>query len=128
MIEEEHGIVKTLADPTFPLSREETSFFFHDLDSTFSRAVEGLDQLREGLTSLFDLQLSLKSDHMNVIMKTLTVVSALFLPLSFLSGLYGMNFEYIPELKWRYGYFALLAVMTVLAILLMAFFKKRRWW
>jgi magnesium transporter len=94
----------------------------------FSRVVAAFDQFKEEMGGIFDLQMSLKSDHMNVIMKTLTLVSAIFLPITFLAGLYGMNFEYIPELGWKYSYFVLLAVMVTVAVSLLSYFKKKGWW
>ncbi|ARU63419.1 hypothetical protein CBW65_22305 [Tumebacillus avium] len=128
IVEEEHSIVRTLGDPAFPYAEEETSFYFQDLDHSYSRIVDAFDRLKDEMSSIFDLQMSLKSDHMNVIMKTLTLVAAIFLPLTFMTGIYGTNFEYLPELKWRYSYFALWAVMLTVAGSLIFYFRKRRWW
>ena len=64
---------------------------------------------------------------MNEVMKDLTIISLIFIPLSFLAGLYGMNFEYISELKYRYGYFVLISAMIVIFIGLLFYFKKRKW-
>jgi magnesium transporter len=128
IVEEEHTIVRTLCDPDFPYAEEESGFFFQDLDHSFSRIVDAFDRLKEEMGGIFDLQMSLKSDHMNAIMKTLTLVSVMFLPLTFLTGVYGTNFEYLPELKWRYSYFVLWGVMLTVVASLIAYFKKRRWW
>lgn len=126
--EEEQNIVQLLAAPDLHwIADEETSFYLKDLDQSFGRAVGGYDSLREGMAAIFDLQMSLKSDHMNKIMKTLTLFSALFLPLTFLSGVYGTNFEYVPELKWRYSYFVMWGVMVTVALSLFTYFKKKRW-
>lgn len=128
IVEEEHSIVLTLADPDFPYWEEGTDFYFQDLDHSFGRVIAAFDQFKEEMGGIFDLQMSLKSDHMNVIMKTLTLVSAVFLPITFLAGLYGMNFEYMPELTWKYSYFVLVGVMATVAITLMTYFKKKGWW
>ena len=64
---------------------------------------------------------------LNNTMKILTIISAIFVPLTFMAGIYGMNFEYIPELRWRYGYFALLGLMSVMAIVMLALFRKIKW-
>jgi magnesium transporter len=64
---------------------------------------------------------------MNEIMKTLTIVSAIFIPLTFIVGIYGMNFDYMPELRNKYGYFEVLAVMAVIVVGMVIYFKKRRW-
>ena len=67
------------------------------------------------------------SNKMNEVMKVLTIISTIFIPLTFLAGLYGMNFEYIPELKYENGYFILLGVMFAMFIALLFYFKRRRW-
>jgi magnesium transporter len=64
---------------------------------------------------------------MNEIMKTLTIVSAIFIPLTFIVGVYGMNFEYMPELKYENGYYVVIGVMVLIGILMVFYFKKRRW-
>jgi len=126
--EEEQNIVQLLAAPDLHwIADEETSFYLKDLDQSFGRAVGGFDSLREGMAAIFDLQMSLKSDHMNKIMKTLTLFSALFLPLTFISGVYGTNFEFLPELKWKYSYFVMWGVMLTIALSLFTYFKKKRW-
>ena len=86
------------------------------------------DSFKNTLTSIFDLQMSLKSDHMNIIMKTLTLVSVIFIPMTFIAGLYGMNFERMPELKWDFGYFYALLLMFGIGISTLVYFKKKGWW
>ncbi len=81
----------------------------------------------EMCSDLIEGYLSMSSHRLNEIMKVLTIVSAVFIPLGFLAGLYGMNFEYIPELSWKGSYFALLAVMATIVTCLMVFFRKKKW-
>lgn len=76
---------------------------------------------------LLDGYLSISSHRLNVTMRILTVITAIFVPLSFLAGLYGMNFDHIPELHWQYGYFTLLGVMALVACSLLFFFKRKDW-
>jgi magnesium transporter len=76
---------------------------------------------------LIDGHISLASHRLNNIIKVLTIVTAIFVPLSFLAGIYGMNFEYMPELKSRAGYFVLLGIMASLATILVLTFRKKRW-
>jgi magnesium transporter len=64
---------------------------------------------------------------MNEIMQTLTIISTIFIPLTFIAGIYGMNFENMPELKWQYGYFGVIGIMLVIAVLMVRLFRRRRW-
>jgi magnesium transporter len=128
VVESEEGVLKKLIHKDFPFSTEDSVIYFEELENTFSRVPSALDTFKENLQGIFDLQISLKSDHMNRIMKTLTLVSVIFVPLTFIAGLYGMNFEYIPELRWHYGYFAVLGVCALLGASILLFFKRRGWW
>src|SRR4029453_1529958 len=85
------------------------------------------DDLMEGLTNLTNLQLSLASQKTNQVMRILTVFSAFFLPLTFLVGVYGMNFQFMPELSHRWGYPAVGAVMVLVTIGIYPWFRKRGW-
>ncbi|MBC3767736.1 magnesium transporter CorA family protein [Neptunicella marina] len=98
-----------------------------DLKDRFDRLYTLVQMHYEICGDLLDGYLSISSHQLNNTMRVLTVITAIFVPLSFLAGLYGMNFEVIPELKWKYGYFILLGVMAIIAISLLTFFKKRRW-
>ncbi|WP_395375981.1 magnesium transporter CorA family protein [Marinicella sp. W31] len=81
----------------------------------------------EDCKDLIDGYISLSAHRLNHIMKVLTMVTVLFVPLSFLAGVYGMNFNSMPELSWRYGYFAVLSLMFILVVSLIIWFKKKRW-
>ena len=101
---------------------------FRDVLDTLNRATLRLDGLRDSLRGLLDLQLSLQNQRMNEVMKTLTAVSTVFLPLTFLAGVWGMNYQFMPELHWRYGYAFAWASFILTAVLLAAYFKRRQWW
>lgn len=99
----------------------------NDLNDRFDRLTT-LSQMHYDIAGdLIDGYLSISAHQLNVTMRVLTVITAIFVPLSFLAGLYGMNFDYIPELKVPMGYFILLGVMSFIAISLLVFFKKYRW-
>ncbi|MBI0446442.1 MULTISPECIES: magnesium transporter CorA family protein [Deinococcus] len=101
---------------------------YRDVQDSFTRVASRLDGLRDFLTSLLDLHLNLQSQRMNEVMRTLTAVSVVFLPLTFLAGVWGMNFEHMPELHTRYGYaFAWLSFL-VIGVWLAYSFKRRGWW
>jgi magnesium transporter len=91
------------------------------------QALDTTEIYRDILSGLLDVYLSSVSNRMNEIMKVLTIISTIFIPLTFLAGIYGMNFSNMPELGWRWGYFALLGVMAVLALLMLLFFKRKKW-
>ncbi len=85
------------------------------------------DRLTSRLESASNLFFSIQSHRMNQVMKILTVVSSIFIPLSFLVGVYGMNFDNMPELQWRWGYFVLIGVMLTLIISMIIYFRKKKW-
>lgn len=106
---------------------EKTFAYLRDAYDHTIQIMDNVDGLRDILAGLQDLYLSELSMKMNRVMQFLTIITAIFVPLSFLAGLYGMNFEYIPELGFRYGYFVLLAVMVTVAVGMIAWFKHKRW-
>ena len=104
-----------------------------DLEDHVSRTKDNLNHLRQLLTEIMNQYLAMNSDHMNEIMKTLTIFSAIFIPLGFIAGLYGMNFSgeaspyNMPELNWKYGYFTIIGIMVSFIAGLLFFFRKRNW-
>lgn len=97
-----------------------------DLHDHCIRLLEDLDLQREIINSLLDLYLSIQNNRMNDTMKTLTIFASLFIPLTFIAGVYGMNFEYMPELKWLYSYPAVLLIMAVIAGAMLYHFKRKK--
>ena len=101
--------------------------YYFDLRDNCLNILESLDALELRLDSSENLYFSLQGHRMNQVMTTLTIMAAIFIPLTFLAGIYGMNFEYMPELKWHWGYFMVLGVMFIVTILLLIYFKRRKW-
>jgi len=124
---DEKAALAQLTHQQFPYTRAEADVYFIDIYDHVSRVLDSIDGFRESLSGLLELQLNMKSDRMNEIMKTLTIVSSIFLPLTFVVGLYGMNFHYMPELSWKYGYPAVLVVMLAIAASLWWFYKRKKW-
>ncbi len=108
--------------------QEDINIFLEDLHDHIKVILEGVENVFLKGNELIQLYHTTVSAGMNEIMKVLTMISTIFIPLSFLAGLYGMNFEIIPELKWEYGYFLLLFVMFLLICGMGYFFKKKKWW
>lgn len=107
--------------------------FFRAAYDNFVRVVDAADGFKETVNSTMDAYLSMQGHKLNEIMKVLTLISTIMLPLTFIAGLYGMNFDpqasdmNMPELRWRYGYVACLAVMGVTAVIFIWYFRRKRW-
>ncbi|MTH53123.1 magnesium/cobalt transporter CorA [Bacillus mangrovi] len=106
---------------------KEKEIYLQDVYDHLLKLVEMIDANRELTADIRDSYLSISSDKMNRIMMTLTVMSSIFLPLTFIAGLYGMNFQYMPELQGRNSYFVVLAIMIVIALAMVGFFWKVGW-
>jgi magnesium transporter len=101
--------------------------YFRDVYDHTVQIIDNVETFRDTLASLLDIYMSGVSNRLNEVMKILTVFSTIFMPLTFLAGVYGMNFRFMPELHWKYGYlFAWLVMLGVVAVML-AFFKRRKW-
>ena len=86
-----------------------------------------MDSYRDMLAGLLDIYVSSVSNKMNEVMKILTVFASIFIPLTFIAGIYGMNFEYMPELRWKWSYPLLWVVFITLPVVLVTYFKKKKW-
>lgn len=106
---------------------EKTSIFIRDLYDHSIRVMDMVETYRDILNGLQDLQISEISFRMNQVVQVLTLITTIFVPLSFLVGLYGMNFDHMPELHFKYGYFILLGVMFLVGIGLLIWFKRQKW-
>jgi magnesium transporter len=125
--------VRPLLDATTQLLKEEgkfldsTNFYMRDLRERINQVSENVEIAIDTCSSLLDLHLTLMSHKTNEVMKVLTVMSAIFLPLSFIAGLYGMNFENMPELKMKMGYYYTVYGMIFISVGLLTWFKIRKW-
>jgi magnesium transporter len=106
---------------------ETTRIYLRDIYDHTIRVIDSIEDFREILSSMVDIYLSSVSNKMNDIMKVLTVIATIFIPLTFIAGVYGMNFEYMPELKLRWGYPAAIMFMTLVGTTMFTYFKKKRW-
>ena len=104
-----------------------TKIFLRDLYDHTIQIIDMVEIYRDIIGGMHDTFLSSTSNRMNEVMKVLTIIGTIFIPLTFIAGIYGMNFENMPELKWAWGYFGLLGVMAVLGLTMLAIFKKRKW-
>jgi magnesium transporter len=104
-----------------------TQLYLRDLYDHSLQLIDSVETYREILNGILDIYMSTVNNKMNEVMKVLTIIATIFIPLTFIAGIYGMNFEFMPELKLPWGYFAVLGIMAVVAILMIVFFKKKKW-
>lgn len=109
----------------FPFVRPEYTVYFRDVYDHLIRITEELDSLRDILSGALEVHLSSISNQLNVTMKRLTAWATIFVIITTIAGIYGMNFEYMPELRWRYGYPAVLALMAAISVGLVLYFKRK---
>jgi magnesium transporter len=109
------------------LVSDETSPYLRDVYEHVIQVNESIEVQREILSSVMDLYLSNISHRMNQVMQVLTIIATIFIPLTFVAGIYGMNFAYMPELQYKYGYFVIWGIMILIALYLIRYFRKRRW-
>ncbi len=120
-------IVRELINSESDLIQEETLPFMRDVHDHMMQVVDALDHFKESVNSLLELYHTTVSNQMNDIMKVLTIIATIFIPLSFIAGVYGTNFKYIPELEWNWGYFGMLGLMALTAGGMLVYFWRKRW-
>jgi len=120
-------VVGHLAKVEPPLLSENLDIFLRDLYDHAVRVIETSEIFRDAASGLLDLYMNSVSNRMNEIMKVLTIIATIFIPLTFIAGIYGMNFEFMPELSWRYGYFVVWGVMLLVLLGMVIYFKRKKW-
>jgi len=104
-----------------------TGNYIRDLYDHIIQISENIEIYREMIWGLMDMYMTTISNKMNEVMKVLTIMASIFIPLTFIAGIYGMNFEYIPELQWKYSYFVLWGFMIIIFLLMLYYFKRKKW-
>ena len=110
-----------------PLIQEKTHIYFRDVYDHVLRITETIESHRDLLSGLLDIYMSSVSNKMNEVMKVLTAFASIFIPLTFIAGIYGMNFEYMPELKWKWAYPTLWISFISIPVVLIIYFKRKKW-
>lgn len=110
-----------------PLIQDTTKLYIHDVYDHTIQAIDAIESFRDIASGMLDIYLSNISQRMNEIMKVLTVVSTIFVPLTFIASIYGMNFDNIPELHSQYGYYAVLGLMFLVTSGMLIYFKRKGW-
>jgi len=109
------------------LIKETTGIFLRDVYDHTVQVIDTIENFRDMVSGMLDIYLSSLSNRMNEVMKVLTIFASIFIPLTFVAGIYGMNFAYMPELGWKWGYFGVLAVMACIGIAMLVYFKRKHW-
>lgn len=109
------------------LISDHTKIYLRDVYQHASQLLDTIEINREMLTGMLDVYLSSISYRMNAVMKVLTIISTIFIPLTFITSIYGMNFEFIPELKWKWGYYFVWGMVIISTISMLAYFKVKKW-
>jgi magnesium transporter len=110
-----------------PLIQEQTKVYLRDVYDHTIQIIDAVETFRDMVSGMLDIYLSSVSNRLNAVMKVLTIITTVFMPLTFIAGIYGMNFEHMPELKWPWGYPVVLSGMGLIAFLMLIYFKKKKW-
>jgi len=120
-------LISGLEKAESPLIKESTRLYLRDVYDHTIQVIDTVETFRDMVSGMLDIYLSSLSNKMNAVMKVLTIIATIFIPLTFIAGVYGMNFKYMPELGWRWGYVGVLLVMAVVAVIMLIYFKKKKW-
>ncbi|MEN3159498.1 magnesium/cobalt transporter CorA [Alkalimonas sp. NCh-2] len=121
-------LLSSLLRDEYALIKPETRIFLRDVYDHCVHIIDTMETLRDVLGGLLDLYLTSVSNRTNEVMKVLTMMASIFIPLTFIAGIYGMNFEIMPELSWQYGYALILGLMAAIAGGLLWYFRRKGWW
>lgn len=120
-------VINTAAKHDIPLIEEKTALFMRDVYDHVVQVSDTITSYRDILNGMLDLHLSVMSHRSNEVMKVLTMMATIFIPITFIVGVYGMNFNHMPELAWRWGYIAVWVIILFIVVALVVYFKRKKW-
>jgi magnesium transporter len=120
-------VLSRLSKGEFDLVQAQNHIFWGDVYDHIVQLMDTIESYRDVLSGMLDLYLSTISNRMNQVMKVLTIVATIFIPITFIAGVYGMNFKHMPELEWPWGYGAIWGLMIAIAVIMVIYFKKNKW-
>ncbi len=120
-------VVSGLERGESPLIAESTGIYLRDVYDHTIQVIDTIETFRDVLSGMLDIYLSSVNNRLNSVMKVLTIIATIFMPLTFIAGMYGMNFKYMPELEWQWGYPVVIAVMLVVATSMLVIFRRKKW-
>ncbi len=127
IVNPQREVMNRLSRDDFPQIDRKSRIYYRDIYDHLVRIQDLSESIRDIISGSLDIYLSATSNRLNEVMKALTIVSTIFLPMSFFAGVYGMNFHYFPEITWKYGYVMAWAIFLLIPIGMLIFFKKRGW-
>lgn len=129
-----HKALYPLREAVSRLAKDESNFikeenlpYYSDLNDHVVHLIDLLDTYRDLVSGLSDFHINMQNQRLNEVIRVLTIISTIFIPLTFIVGVYGMNFEFFPELKWKYGYFGIWGIMIFIAGGMVVFFRYKKW-
>ncbi len=120
-------VINVLERGEIQLIKKSTQPFLRDVYEHTIQVMDTIESNRDMISGMLDIYLSSVSNKMNEIMKVLTIIATIFIPLTFIAGIYGMNFHYMPELGWHWSYFTILFIMLIIVFIMIAYFRKKKW-
>jgi magnesium transporter len=120
-------VINNLERSESTLIKESTTIYLRDVYDHTIQVIDTLETFRDMVSGMIDIYLSGLSYKMNEIMKVLTLIATIFIPLTFVVGLYGMNFRNMPEIEWEYGYYSVLVIMVIMVVGMLTYFRKKKW-
>jgi len=110
-----------------PLIKDSSRIYLKDVYDHTIQVIDTVETYRDMLSGMHDTYISIISNKMNEIMKVLTIIATIFIPLTFIAGVYGMNFKFMPELGWRWSYFVIWGIIVIIAVLMLTYFRRKKW-
>ena len=120
-------VISTLQRNESALINEVTRIYLRDVYDHAIQVMDSVESIRDMLSGMLDIYLSTMNNKLNQVMKVLTIIATIFMPPTFIVGVYGMNFKYMPELDWKYGYPVILLIMLTIAVTMLVIFRKKKW-
>ena len=120
-------VISTLQRDDSALINEVTRIYLRDVYDHSIQVMDSIESIRDMLSGMLDIYLSTMNNKLNQVMKVLTIIATIFMPPTFIVGVYGMNFKYMPELDWKYGYPLILLIMFVITVTMLVIFRKKKW-
>lgn len=120
-------VINVLERGESALIQESTGIYLRDLYDHTIQVIDSIETFRDMVAGMLDIYLSSISNKMNEVMKVLTIIATIFVPLTFIAGIYGMNFEYMPELRWRWGYPVVWIFIVAVVITMVFYFRRKKW-